>query len=842
MRPWARAAGSSPAHSPRVPRGRRAVTRGRCAWALTTLLAAAACGEATPVDYPDPTALPSSEAVLTVDAPADYVSLGAPEAEVVVTAPWATEVTAAGQGAPVPLTSDGASFRGVVPLLHGTTTIAIRAHGAVQVSTVRRVTWAGATPGLVLASPPLDRPVGGVTIPVEGAASALAGSAAVRSRVDGGAWVELPVGPDGRFAGAVTSGGASPVTLVVEARDLAGTTRTLSRSVTLDLADPTIALLSPADGSVRLEDAPLVTVTGQAADASGIEQVLVGLDGDELLPAELSPTPGGVAFTAAVQLAAGRSRVVAVAVDRAGRQGRAEAVVLTPQRVVLTAPTDGPPPLFTLTVDREGLAELLPPERLDEIRVLCLDMADVVAAALAAIRDPAAHGMDLDAMPQAARNLQRVLTMGPDTADLGGTALDQVMAVTAALGIPPATVLAALVDIAPDAPFLPPDVVEAAVVRDLVETHPTLLADPCGPHSLTVTLGDALADMQTLGAKLGPVGDHPGLVSGTPRAAVMTDAFAMTLTAESHLRPRDGLDLGAGRSTVFLLDGPVALGFDFADPARFSVKGLADEPLVAMVFHMAEHAGLVGPSASIPASLDDSPKGTSPGWDLPPWTFEHLVLDASYEAFHALWAPTFATELVYGVGEAREAAVIGWDHGVVTVTTPGPPTTPVGDPPPPSFLWDLLLDVAQVRLHDGGLAEGAASVDITLEGVRVPLTAQQMEAELRASMGAQAALLSELLAGDRSDYAPPADVVLDRDGGTLVLRSVQGALAPGKAAAPGLCAEPTLTSCAPQVKPAQGQVFYLSDEGGGLFALTVESVTETQVGLRVAPIAPGDGP
>ncbi|MBC7173335.1 MAG: acetyltransferase, partial [Polyangiaceae bacterium] len=60
----------------------------------------------------------------------------------------------------------------------------------------------------------------------------------------------------------------------------------------------------------------------------------------------------------------------------------------------------------------------------------------------------------------------------------------------------------------------------------------------------------------------------------------------------------------------------------------------------------------------------------------------------------------------------------------------------VGSPPAPSYLWDLLLEVAQVRLHDGGIAEGEGDVEFTLANVPIGTDTATIEQTMRENLAA----------------------------------------------------------------------------------------------------------
>ena len=60
----------------------------------------------------------------------------------------------------------------------------------------------------------------------------------------------------------------------------------------------------------------------------------------------------------------------------------------------------------------------------------------------------------------------------------------------------------------------------------------------------------------------------------------------------------------------------------------------------------------------------------------------------------------------------------------------------LGSPPPPSYLWDVLLEVGQVRLHDGGIPEGEASVELTLRDVPIGIDSATLAQTIRENLQA----------------------------------------------------------------------------------------------------------
>ena len=145
-----------------------------------------------------------------------------------------------------------------------------------------------------------------------------------------------------------------------------------------------------------------------------------------------------------------------------------------------------------------------------------------------------------------------------------------------------------------------------------------------------------------------------------------------------------------------------------------------------------------------------------PVWSVDPWTSEYMVTDAIFHATRDLYASSGYTQTwTHDVGSIPDAASISWDHGWVTVST----VAGIGSPPKPGYWWDVVLELTQVRLHDG-LAEGEADLHLPLPGVRVPITAEQLVANMRPVLESQKAELSEAMVGDHSSYGSPCDVFL----------------------------------------------------------------------------------
>jgi hypothetical protein len=109
----------------------------------------------------------------------------------------------------------------------------------------------------------------------------------------------------------------------------------------------------------------------------------------------------------------------------------------------------------------------------------------------------------------------------------------------------------------------------------------------------------------------------------------------------------------------------------------------------------------------------------------------------------------------------------------------------LGSPPPPAYIWDLVLEIGQARLHDGGLGEGQASAEIPVSELAIGPTAQELIDLIRANLAENLQLLRELtvIAGDNSTgaadfyyyrskagedwlvFVEPLDIAIAADGG-----------------------------------------------------------------------------
>ncbi|MEM1350228.1 MAG: acetyltransferase, partial [Myxococcota bacterium] len=128
--------------------------------------------------------------------------------------------------------------------------------------------------------------------------------------------------------------------------------------------------------------------------------------------------------------------------------------------------------------------------------------------------------------------------------------------------------------------------------------------------------------------------------------------------------------------------------------------------------------------------------GTSTAWRLPPYTLERILIGAAQRDFAGYDAAITYT-LPGDTAPVFSATVVdGWKTIEVKAD--------LGNPPAPSYLWDVLLEVGQVRLHDGGIPEGAADVRLTLSDVPIGLSPQVIEQTIRENLEADPSALLDI--------------------------------------------------------------------------------------------------
>ncbi|WAS98450.1 acetyltransferase [Nannocystis punicea] len=419
-----------------------------------------------------------------------------------------------------------------------------------------------------------------------------------------------------------------------------------------------------------------------------------------------------------------------------------EAAIGQPKRVVLRS-LRFEVENFEQAITLEQMRKL-PRKILDDLWLLDYDLTESVTVVLDELR--ALPPDEADALAPAAQNMRRLLNMTADNVDLEGTKLEELISLSAAVGVPPAKALAALMQIGVTDDAIPPKVVSEVFLDELLGSHPAAQSRkgavdgdhpdglwPIAPRALPITLGDIVYAFESLPDRFGPASldpadpnalVHPGFVLAA--SGITEDAFTMFVRVNLNALPYKGVDLTTNYvASVNSTASQIHEVFDFTDPEWIRVEGLSKELTISeMTVRVLEDDAFVpGGDAREPL-----PTGNSPAWDLPPWLFERLIAEMARR------------RTVEGIGPHCDEYKLGTDvvafEACVDATgwTEMKTFTDVGNPPPPAYLWDLLSEVAQVRLHDGGLAEGDADVEFTLRDIEIPLDEPAIVAQIKANL------------------------------------------------------------------------------------------------------------
>ncbi|MCC6553357.1 MAG: acetyltransferase [Polyangiaceae bacterium] len=519
---------------------------------------------------------------------------------------------------------------------------------------------------------------------------------------------------------------------------------------------------------------------------------------------------------------------------------------------------------FKQTLTLEDLKDM-PPAVLEQTWLLDLDMTAFTRGALEQITF--APPDEVYAWPQASRNLWELLNMTPESADLSGTSLSGLLGVGQAVGLPASQILADMVQVGGNERIVPTSLTAEAVLDDVIGTHPNAqwrrgpidAAHPDGlypvaPHSIPVSLADVVNNFQGLPERYGPAEPdpddpdapvHPGfIVSSAPVVAALDD-FSMTVKVDINALPYKGVDAtNATVASVNSTASQIESLFDFSTPDWLELQGLAEDLSISELTMVIHESPDFLPGG---ASREPLPTGDSPAWAAPPWEFEHLLVDAGFRKAEEI-GPHCTPYSPSGSGDSSFTAVevciddTGWteisvDESVV-----------LEDPPPqPSYFWDILVEVAQVRLHDGGLAEGEGDIELTVRDVPIGLTTEELTAKIRqnieedpAGLTGVAQQLNDNTAGDADFYyyqpdplgtggdylyfVTPADLRLDAEGEPARPYTYQH---------PGFYSDPELTQKVSsteeidgdteheKVKIEPGTTLYIEDDAGRRFAVSV---------------------
>ncbi|WP_437975568.1 hypothetical protein WMF11_47960 [Sorangium sp. So ce295] len=376
--------------------------------------------------------------------------------------------------------------------------------------------------------------------------------------------------------------------------------------------------------------------------------------------------------------------------------------------------------------------------------------------------------------------LVRLLSMTPANADVTGTSLEDLNKFfednPGTFAFDFADVLADAVNVdlsvepAPEAvrgnrtaPLVPMDKLISALQQQLLGTHPAIPA--ADGVRMPVTLYEALFDLQPLSQKLGPSGDHPGVLvpddeAFTTKSDVLLPDFQMRVVAESGLRRVAGVDLSKGGGDMFLRDGDAPLQFDFNDPDKLQISGIAPAPIVDVRISLRELPSAVPPcdgdhNPDCKTNSPDAPVGTDYIWSVPPYLLESIVGTAGYLTYRdrAPYSGCYfraGGKCALGVNIGQEGNPRGWSVFLGNISFPPDPPP---DVPGPQFFWELLADVAQTAIHDPTgdgnpeIQEGAAQPVFALHNVGIGLTADEIVADLRPTLQSQANEIAEIILG-----------------------------------------------------------------------------------------------
>ncbi|MDC0679400.1 acetyltransferase [Sorangium atrum] len=429
----------------------------------------------------------------------------------------------------------------------------------------------------------------------------------------------------------------------------------------------------------------------------------------------------------------------------------------------------------TLTLDE---LKAIPRPTLEGIWLLDLDISTLIENALLKVMymPPA----EVAALSPASRNLVGLLNMTPENADLSGTSLEGLLGVGNAVGLSTSKILSDLTGAAGNERLIPVQITSQAVLENLVSTHPNTQhrrgpvddehpdgVYPVAPHSIPVTLYDVVTDFAGLAAQFGPTpldpGDpdgakHPGFIKAASGVKAALDDFTMTVRVDVNALPYKGVDATmADVASVNSTPGQIDTLFDFSQDDWLVLDNLARNLSIGELTLAIPESAMLLPGGT---SREPAPRGNSPVWEQPLWEFEHILARAgelraakikdhcsSYGPAGTSMSDFEAVKVCIDESGWTEISV---DQSVV-----------LEDPPPaPSYFWDILLDVAQARLHDGGLAEGEADLEVTLRDVPVGVKTEDLVASIKKNLASDPAVLKDMALELNDNAAGDADFYL----------------------------------------------------------------------------------
>lgn len=628
----------------------------------------------------------------------------------------------------------------------------------------------------------------------------------------------------------------------ITATDDAGASTIRTISILHSTTAPSLTITDPENAESTTND-PTIHIKGMASSAVGIQAVELYV-GDELVGTQ----EGKEQFDFELPLQAGANTITVTAIDNSGNK-QSDSRTIHRRHVITLKATTWRGGESLLQMDADALGELI-----DEAGQKSLTLANVpirpfLFGAIDAIRNPLKYGTDPESLGQAEYNFYRLLNLSADSADLTGTSLEELSELAYAIGLPTAMILAQLLGMDVDEPALSTDLIADVLMDNLILTHPNAQVDENGDPFLQIRLYDALRNLEPLADVYGPSGSHPGIIGGAIHAEVMEPGFLMSARAQSHLIPFDGISASSDqKAQIYILDGDQVLSLDVDDDDTFSIVGLVDEPVVDVTISLNESPDFISSGTVRQANPDPKKsgvyRGNSAGWDLDPWILERIVLDTTYRKFVEAHAGTnYVFDLSYNAGTIQNAAKFHWERGWFSTTTAGG----LGDPPRDQYVWDTLLELAQVRLHDGGLQEGQANAKFQLKRVPVGINSAELIDAIRPALKDQEAQLSDMLLGEGGIAPSDADIYfVETVGGNQALfyyRHEDDAIDGPAFPRPGFFSDSNLsqridsTSSAGshedtkhrKIKLAEGESAYFADKNNVIYKLSVSSVREKEV-------------
>ncbi|GEM_PF-1015795 len=604
------------------------------------------------------------------------------------------------------------------------------------------------------------------------------------------------------FWAEVSVSGTGTQVVRVLARDTSG--KTSSKSVTgasnkvFDTTPPTTSIGSPAPGFSTPDDA--VEVKGSTSDASGVAAVDLRVGKGPYQPVTDTKAAGGpfAGWKTVAKLQPGPNTVTVRGRDKTGIVGLHTFTITNTTASTWSKPRTitlrwKPPakPKVTFTLDRAGLSALFPPEKARQIVMLYLDVRPMVAATFKQIRNACGGGWaktntSTKSCPkswgQPEINVWRLVTMTPANVNVKGTSIESMANIAKGLSQYNllenfSKILAAGLGIGLYDLIVGEKAVSEAMVDDVIATHPNATKD----GRIPVTLEDALTDLSSMGKRFDAVGGHPGFLdkNNPPFSVVMTKSYSQTMSATSNLAWHDGVRL-SGKEPIksyaaFVIDtlGPTfddVLEFEFNDPKAYTVTGLAAKPTSKMTFRVTEHTSW----AKAGTSRYPLPKGNGSAWKLKPWTLEYVLTDAAYRDYKTLRrgcsyckgksSGALLFESLFGLDVAeitvgrqgyRKSGSGGPSH--FSAINPNPAgwmriwtLLGLGSPPKPQYVWDMISEVSQRRLLDGGIKQGQGNARFALPSVPVGITSADIVKSLGPELHKQRSKLSALLMGKQT--------------------------------------------------------------------------------------------